>query len=62
MEWHRIEDERPEKDELVLCVGKNGGYFLGYWRRRDEFYVPNYRGGFRPAVAWYRFERYERSE
>lgn len=59
MEWYPIEGTKPSKDELVLCAGSKGGYFTGYWRRDDTFYVPNYRDGYRKAIAWARFDRYE---
>ena len=59
MEWKAIEESKPEMGEMVLCAGANGGYFVGYWRRDDVFYVPSYRGVFRTAVAWMGFDAYE---
>lgn len=57
--WVKITDETPPEEELVLCVSKQGSYFLGKWRERThDFYVPNYRGGFRKAIAWSRFDRW----
>lgn len=58
--WHLVSEEMPDKGEMVLCVGSKGGYFVGYWRGEElGFYVPNCREGFRRAVAWARFDRYE---
>ena len=59
MEWQSIGKSKPEPCEMVLCAGGGGGYFVGYWRHNDVFYVPNYRGGYRKAVAWTRFDAYE---
>ena len=49
--WIPVSDRLPEKDELVLCVGKKGGMFLGEIHpflvggERNEVYcyVPNSR-------------------
>ena len=59
MNWHDINEVQPDKEELVLCVGERGGYFLGYYRKGNMFNVPNYRQGVRDAVAWASFDRYE---
>lgn len=59
MEWNPIEKSKPGKDEPVLCAGSHGGYFVGYWRDDNMFYVPNYRGGYRNAAAWARFDHYD---
>jgi hypothetical protein len=58
-EWISVKDRLPEKDELVLCVGKKGGMFLGEIHpflvggERNEVYcyVPNSRSG-RYAICW----------
>lgn len=62
MEWKQIDESKPERDVMVLCAGANGGYFVGYWRRDDVFYAPNYRGVFRTAVAWTEFDSYEEKD
>ncbi len=57
--WISVEDRLPEKEELVLCIGKRGGMFLGeihpflVGRERNEVYcdVPNSRQG-RYAIYW----------
>lgn len=52
--WHT---EPPKDERLVLCQGKLGGLFVGRYHKTNggsmDFYVPNYRGGYRPAVAWH---------
>lgn len=52
--WHT---EPPDDYRLVLCQGMLGGFFLGSYHKTNkhgmEFYVPNYRGGYRQAVAWH---------
>lgn len=52
--WHI---EPPIDDRLVLCQGKLGGFFVGRYHETNgggmHFYVPNYRGGYRIAVAWH---------
>lgn len=52
--WHT---EPPDDERLVLCQGKQGGLFVGRYHKTNgggmDFYVPNYRGGYRPAVAWH---------
>lgn len=52
--WHT---EPPKDERLVLCQGKLGGFFVGRYHKTNrggmDFYVPNYRGGYRPAVAWH---------
>ena len=58
-EWISVKDRLPEKDKLVLCVGKKGGMFLGEIHpflvggERNEVYcyVPNSRQG-RYATHW----------
>ena len=57
--WIPVTERLPEKDELVLCVGKKGGMFLGEIHpflvggERNEVYcyVPNSRSG-RYAIYW----------
>ena len=57
--WISVNDRLPKKDELVLCIGKRGGMFLGeihpflVGRERNEVYcdVPNSRQG-RYAIYW----------
>jgi hypothetical protein len=59
MKWIPVTERLPEKDELVLCVGKKGGMFLGEIHpflvggERNEVYcyVPNSRSG-RYAIYW----------
>lgn len=52
--WHT---EPPIDERLVLCQGKLGGFFVGSYHKTNgggmDFYVPNYRGGYRPVVAWH---------
>lgn len=62
MKWNQITESKPSENELVLCAGGGGGYFLGYWHRDNMFYVPNYRDGYRKAVAWAKFDRYKQEE
>lgn len=31
-EWHEVDKEKPEKDELVLTYSKKDGYLLLAWR------------------------------
>lgn len=50
--WHRIDDEEPPENVLVICQGQHGGMFLGYHVGCGYFNVPNARGG-RYAVAWH---------
>ena len=57
--WIPVTERLPENDELVLCVGKKGGMFLGEIHpflvggERNEVYcyVPNSRSG-RYAIYW----------
>lgn len=59
-EWRDAINEPAPQDELVLCCGQCGAFFIGRRSRClgrspqtvNEFYVPNYRGGFRKAMAW----------
>lgn len=50
--WHT---DPPEDERFVLCQGERGGFFVGRYQAHGgmEFYVPNYRGGYRQAVAWH---------
>ena len=58
-QWISVKDRLPEKDKLVLCIGKRGGMFIGeihpflVGRERNEVYcdVPNSRQG-RYAIYW----------
>lgn len=36
-QWISVKDQLPPNEELVLCIGKQGGYFLGY---TDEYLNP----------------------
>lgn len=55
-EWISVADKLPDKDVLVLCIGKRGGMFLGYPDYccdggRAYVYVPNDKGC-RYATHW----------
>ena len=56
--WHKIIDgDFPSADEMVLCIGEKGGYFIGNVHsditddKKAYVHVPNSRGG-RYTVAW----------
>lgn len=58
--WHKISEEVPEKDKMVLCQGAKGAMFIGFFLRTYDddsglarFYVPNRSGRGRNAVAWH---------
>lgn len=49
--WMPARWTHPEPGELVLCYGKNGGYFLGQWVSGTQ-YRPQCYYADRNAVAW----------
>lgn len=54
--WIPVAERLPEKEELVLCIGKKGGMFLAnhlFCFSNGSCYcnVPNARGG-RYAIYW----------
>ena len=50
--WKRCEDVEPPENELVLCVGVRGGYFIGFHIEAGFFKVPSGTTPVRQAVFW----------
>ena len=51
-EWRSVDEEKPPKCSMVLCLGNRGGMFLGYHVYGSYFDVPNARSH-RRAIAWH---------